>query len=370
MSIIPVAPHWTPQPFNWLGSPAMASALFDATGEKVAMVGQVWNKARATKNISKVGFRFGGVTKAGGSGITVSLQDVSTTAGAPYQPDEVQDQFINIANGDAGFTGSAYYHTGALSGTRTVNFTEYLAVVFEFDGAGRLGADAVNIQGASLATASKYMNGGCVAKSGTWASQNVASNVVLEFDDGTFGTLTPGHPAAAISSTAFNTGSAADELAMAFKVDVPCSIDGACIVMSSASNAANWEMVLYAGTTVIDTAVVDANAQDNATSVRLFNGAFPTNPTLTVGTQYYLALKPTSANNVTLYHFDMSAAAHFQAHEGGLDFNFSSRVDGGAWAALTTTRRPFMSLRISGLDNGAGGSGRAVLVNNDSLVAA
>lgn len=368
MSIIPVATHWTQQPYNWLGAPAMASALFDATGEKVAMLGTVWNKARATKNISKVGFRFGGVTKAGGSVIRVSLQDVIQTAGAPYQPDEVQDQFIDIANADAGFTTSAYYHTGALSGTRTVLFGEYLAVVWEFDAGGRLGADAINIQGASVATASKFFNGGCVAKSGSWTSQNVACNVVLEYDDGTFGTLKPGFPAAAISSTAFNSGSGADELAMAFKVDVPCWIDGAAIILSAASAAANFDVVLYAGTTVIDTAPMDANAQDNATSVRLWEGTFATNPALTPGVQYYLALKPTTANNVTLYHFDMNAAAHFQAHEGGLDFNFSSRVDGGSWAALTTTRRPFAALRISGLENGAGGAGGGALIMGGTVV--
>jgi len=121
-------------------APSMVNAAtIDATGEKLAWCGGFVHQDRAAKDITRVGFFFGSsLIKAGGSSLTVSLQDVSATA-APLQPDETQDQTVAIANGDAGFASSTWYRTGALSANRTVSHGEQLAVVLEFDGGGRLG---------------------------------------------------------------------------------------------------------------------------------------------------------------------------------------------------------------------------------------
>jgi hypothetical protein len=141
-----------PSPVQNMGTaPGFAnSLLIDATGEKIAFIGRFWNKDRATKNITKVGFCFGAVTKAGGSGLTVSLQNVNLGAGPPFRPDEIQDQTVAIANGDAAFATNTWYQTAALSTNRTVAFGELLAVVIEYNGAGRLGSDSVVVRGTSV----------------------------------------------------------------------------------------------------------------------------------------------------------------------------------------------------------------------------
>jgi hypothetical protein len=73
-------------------------------------------------------------------------------------------------------------------------------------------------------------------------------------------------------------------------------------------------------------------------------------------TQYYLSVKPTTTNNVTVYALDVDDSNQLALHPGGGNFNYSTRVDGGAWAAPTTTRRLVAGLMISALDNGSGGS--------------
>jgi len=118
--------------------------LIDATGEMAAFCGRVWFSARSgTKNLSRVGFRFGAVTKSGGSGLTVSLQDVTLSAGPPMQPDGTQDQTVAIANGNASFASNTWIRTGTFSASRTVTYGDLLAVNVEYDGGGRTNPDSV-----------------------------------------------------------------------------------------------------------------------------------------------------------------------------------------------------------------------------------
>lgn len=327
-----------------------ATLLIDATGEKIALMGRVWNKDRATKNITRVGFRFGAITKAGGSGLTVSLQDVSLTT-SPLQPDEVQDQTVAIANGDAGFASSVWYRTGALSAARPVAFGELLAVVIEYDGGGRLGADSVTVSGFTTAATSLRNNVGSpvLKTAGTWVAQNQIQNIVLEFDDGTFGTLLDAYPGLTISTTAYNTGSAADEFALEFTVPAPMKVDGAWAEILWAASA-SVDLVLYDGTTPLVTVSTDFHTLAVTGSTRLLRVPFP-EQTLVPGTTYRLSVKPTTANNVTIYDFTMSDANHLQAWPLGTAAYLATRVDAGAWTPLTT-RRPMMGLYLSAISDG------------------
>jgi hypothetical protein len=86
-------------------------------------------------------------------------------------------------------------------------------------------------------------------------------------------------------------------------------------------------------------------------------GLFTGMVSLSSDTIYRLALKPTTANNITLQYFDVAAAGHMQAHWGGEGWALTSRVDSGAWAAVTTTRRPFLWPYVCAIDDAAGGGG-------------
>lgn len=338
------------------GNGGFSSILIDASTEKAAFTGRVWFPGRTgTKDIRRVGFRFGTVTKAGGSALTVSLQDVALAAGPPTQPDETQDQTVAIANGDAAFASNTWYRTGTFSADRTVTYGDRLAVVIEYDGGGRLGADAVNIAVIPWQPVPGVATP-ALKSAGTWAqSGNDAGNLLLEFSDGSFGRLDVGLPIKTFNSHAFNSGSTPDEHALAFTVPVKCKVDALRAVVRSNAATDNFDLVLYSGTTVLQTASVDSN-EYRQTSVQLVTLPIPETELVT-GTTYYLSVKPTTTNSPTAYSLDVDDANHLTTYPGGTGWTYSTRTDGGAWAAVTTTRQFLAGVRVSSLDDGAGAGG-------------
>lgn len=346
-----------------LGPPAFTSSVIDATGEKMAWMGRAIFPDGAGGDIQRVGFLFGTVTKAGGSGLTVSLQNVDLANGPPARPDGTQDQTVAIANGDAGFASNLWYRTGALSADRTVSFGEQLAVVVEYDGSGRLSSDAVNFRNLSAMESVPFYESSCsLFASSAWGNVQVRPNVVLERDDGVFGTLDGSWPCSAVGTISYGTGTNPDENALQFTPAVNCTINGAYILMFTASSAANFDVVLYEGTTALQTVSCDANAMAfSAVALRSMFVAIP--PTdLTASTTYRLCLKPTTAGAVDLAYFDVSANGHLDCHGLGATAWLNSRNDGGSWGAGTNTRRPWMGLRFSKFESGGGSGGGAHII--------
>jgi hypothetical protein len=347
----------------WANLSYNSGLVIDATGEKLAFMGRVWNKDRAQKQITKVGFRFGTVTKAGGSGLTVSLQNVSTAAGPPAQPDETQDQTVAVANGDATFASNTYHHTGALSANRTVEFGELLSVVVEYDGSGRLGADSVIVSGINGYFGSAGLHEcHCALKTGgSWALANFLPNVVLEFSDGTFGTLDGAYGTSNITSTTVNTGTTPDEAGFAFTVPVPMKIDALVfpMIMVSAANQ-DYDVVFYTGSTA--TATVSILAEHHRSGGGVAPLIVPIGEQeLATATTYRAVIKPSSANSVTVYYFDVSAAGHMEANMPGTTWTWTQRTDSGAFSE-TTTRRMWGGIRVIEVHDGAssGGGGNKV----------
>lgn len=345
--------------YNASLAPSFGSAVFDATGDKVAMCGRVWFSGRTgTKDIRRIQFRFGSVTKAGGSALTVSLQNVDAANGPVIRPDGTQDQTVAIANADAGFASNAWYRTGTLSADRTVSFGELLSVVWEFDGGGRLGADAVNITGLALSSGVLHPinhQGAFVNYDGaTWTNNNIILNVVLEFSDGTYGTLQGSIPASAVNSHAFNSGSTPDEYAMKITPEFEIDVDGIGAAVAPATSA-DFDMVFYSGTTAEATVSIDQNATIS-TSVRPITVPIALE-NLASGSDYYVAVKPTTANNVTVYSFDVNDAAFLDLlGPFGNEMTYATRTDAGAWSE-TTTRRLFAWAQLAGVPSAAGGAG-------------
>lgn len=348
---------------NTLTTPVLNTTLvIDATGEKVAFSGRVWFPSRTgTKDIRRVGFLFGAVTKAGGSGLTVSLQDVSTAAGPPMQPDGTQDQTVAVANGDANFASNTWCRTGVLSADRTVAFGALLSVVIEYDGSGRQGADSVVVAGLTSAQSGPFHQSVSTLYTASWVSQSVIPNVILEFSDGTFGTLMDAFPLSAINSISFNSGSGADEVALEMTFPGPVGVDAAGGIVSPNASA-DLDFVFYEGTSAIANGTVSASLRHmhSASAARPCVGQLPAAIALAAGTTYRLAVKPTTANNVALYYFDVSDANHLTCHIGGTSWAYTSRFDAGAWDAPTTTRRPFLWPWVCALSDGVGGGGRII----------
>lgn len=332
-------------------TPSFGTAVIDATGEKFAMCGRFWHPSRASKAIRNVGFRFGTVVKASGSGLTVSLQDPSLTTGGPMQPDGTQDQTAAIANGAATFVSNTWHETGNLSADRTVAFGEQLAVVIEYDGSGRLGADSVQISGVACQYGDPNRSNSVALFTASWASQSMYPNVVLKCSDGSYGTLDHAFPCSAINNPAFNSGSSPDEYAMEFTVPVPMKVDGLWCDLSA---AADFDLVLYDGTTALASHSFDQQ-QAGTSSARFAVGTIA-EQTLSTGVTYRVAIKPTSATNVTATSFDVNSVLHLDLHDGGQACTYTTRTDLGSWAAPTTTRRMYCGVRVSAVHDGTGGA--------------
>lgn len=330
--------------------------LIDATGEKLAIVGRVvWANNAATKDIRRVQFKWGTITKAGGSGLTISLQDVATGAGPTFQPDGTQDQTVAVANGDASFATDTWYRTGTFSADRTAARGDLLAVVIEFDGSGRLGADAVRLCADN--SAGGPLGSGVAQFAASWSSSSVSviANIILEASDGTIGTLDYARPLLTTANeTGFNNTSTPDEIGNAFTLPFNCKVDGLWAQVQVANNA-NFDLCLYKGTTLQTSVSVDMNTVAQHGSSRPL--VVPIADTdIEKDVEYFVIVKPTGGSNVIVYGITVNDATHWDVHTGGQACCYASRVDAGSFSK-TATKRIWAGVRISQFVEEAGAGG-------------
>lgn len=341
--------------------------VIDATGEMIAIVGRVYIKGGGTKNIRKIGTRLGTCVSAGGSGWTISLQDVDTAAGPPARPDGTQDQTVALAAAAVG-TGNAWISSNAFSADRSVTHGDWVSVVFEYDGSGRQGADAFrlstirNPSGTVVpmpGTANYVMKLG-----GSWAADSntgrAAANIRLEFSDGTYGTLMGGAPFSATTYVSFNSTST-QEYGLKFQVPVELEIDGLNIWLAPENGAGTFDVILYTGTTATLT-ISDFQTRLNWTTApaggRQYIPIAPT--TLAAATDYHLIVKPTNGGLVRIAHLDVNSTTDWQAYPMDSTWQFASRTGGSGAFSYTTTRRPFgFGFNVSKIHAAGGGGGLA-----------
>ena len=276
------------------------------------------------------------------------------------RPDGVVDQSYTIADTstEAGWASDTWFTTGNLSSDRTVTHGDLLAIVLEFTT--RNGSDTITAKGltspsATSAFTSQHQNACLSFLSSVWANVGIICNILLEFSDGTFGSFAMNHPCSAVGSVAYGSTSGTDEYCLEYQLPFAHEVDGIWGLVSP-TGGANFDMVLYEGTTVKASVSIDANAV-LATGNRHIEVIFPKVPCL-ANTTYRVAFKPTTANLITLHYFDVAAAGHLSAHTFGTSGVLGSRVDGGAWNAPTATRKPFAGIRMSGVETNLGiGSG-------------
>jgi hypothetical protein len=347
--------------FTWTDAPGAGGLLLiDATGEKIAVGGRFWHKSRGTRTVTRLGWRFGSVTKAGGSGLTASLQDLLKSSGTGMIPDETQDQTVAVANGDAAFASNTWYRSGTLSGGgRTLAFGEEVAFVLEYDGSGRLGSDSVVMSTMGAQVAHNVLCNPVLKTGGSWARQGQIPNLVLECDDGSFGTIMGCVPWSAFNTHAYkqDTGGA-DEYAAVIRCPFPCKVDAAWAMVNKAALTSDYDIVLYDGTSAITGGTISVDGNLYANAWNLVALPFSQEIELEANHDYYLALKPTqTTSNITAYSFDVDDPGHFDCWPGGSDNIYTTRLDGGSWAASTATRRLMAGVCVSSVADGGGGGG-------------
>lgn len=327
------------------------------------MVGRVRWTDHGTHDIRTVGWLAGSIVSAGGSGIVLSLQDVDATTGLPSRPDGTQDQtkaaYLNVLTAGA-------WNQLTLTTDRTIAHGAPLCVVWEFDGAGRLGADAMNIYSvpASLPDTGHHT----ILFTGTWADLTGQPPIlVFVASDGTVGTLGLSIPFRAFTTHTFNSSSTPDEVANQFVLAAPATIDGITIPIAFIDGS-DVSLVLYDGTTAVETLVIDEDVGPVLnTNARRVYFPFATPRDLEAGTVYRVGVQPSTTTSVSVYSFDVHAASYLDLY-GGQVMHYWDRVNAGAWANENMTRCLLMSLHFSKAEAGGGGGGGLRLAGHGGLV--
>lgn len=340
------------------GLPVYGSILIDASTERAALCGLVWIPSRASSfDIRKVHFRCGSVTFGGSSVLRVSLQNVSQTAGPPYQPDGTQDQTADMTS----LTANGWNTTGNLSADRTVTPGEAVAVVWEYQTF--TASDAVNISNISLTSETRGLGGGVPIfyNGSSWSvTGNFEGIVVFEDASGNYAFLETTHPWNAISFENVSTSATARAAGVAFTVPVTCKVDGFSLYMAVANGSDGYLRLLDGdGSTVLASVTVDNDAVLSTTG-RLFDAVFAP-VTLSPGTTYRAIFEPSTTTVTAVYYGDVNAAGMLGNTAGGPEAHWTQRNSGGTWAQ-TTTRKPFWFLRYSAFDDATSGGGLAMSV--------
>lgn len=328
------------------------SSAAPANGDKIYHCGLVTTSdGLSSKTLDKVGFLFGSVTKAGGSTVTVSLQDMDLTTGPPVRSDNTQDQIYTILNADASFASNTYY-TATLTSNRTVSPGDKLCVVWEYASYG--GADTFNINAIVTNSPLLMTNGVTRLNTGSYVDRAALTNVHFGFTDGTYGTLDGNLTYSALGTFTYNSASTPDEYAGSFTVDQNITIDAVFASVRPAGSTSDFDIVLYNGTTSIGSCSVDAHNIPVADYPALCT--LSSRIILTTGNTYRIAVKPTTANNVSVRYRDVSVAALRAITAYGTNWSSTSRTDAGSWAADTTTRLMNVGYRIVSTAVAGGGS--------------
>jgi uncharacterized protein YaaQ len=339
-----------PKPENFANS--NVNLLLDASGEKLAAVFRV----PKTGTLGKVRFRTATVTT--GDTMKVSFQDVDMATG---NPDETADQYRTVSVGNA--DDNTWISTGLITddgtdtgGKRSVTRGDLLAIVIEFDS-----YVAGNMNIVNTFSVLDYGNSAYTAlkTGGTWVkSGNTVGCFELEYDDGSMAyadTLMPGVGGA--GTVASNT--TPDEVALYFQFPVGVTVGGAYVFMDLDAAA---DIVLYDtdGTTALATVSLDSDVRAGTASTGTMI-VFPSEIDLTANAYYRLAIKPTTTTAVSYRIADTRAAASLDMFDLGQNAYWSQRTDAGAWSE-TTTRRPRMSLLVTKVHDGSGGSTSGIVI--------
>lgn len=339
------------------------NAIMDASTEKVAIVGCVWHPTvfSGTINIRKIHFRCGAVTFNVASALQVSIQNVSNSAGPPYQPDGTPDQTVSMTSLSANGINS----TGNLSADRAVDLSadsigdansRWIAVVFEFTTF--TAADSVVISGNNLASvpAGRNLGGAMLLNTGSWAALTSAGIIVLECDDGTFAFLEGCIPGMTFSNAVVSSTGAIRRAGFRFKFPVQVKINKLAMLVAIPNNC-DGRFVLYDsdGTTELVSVDVDNDAVYDPSDISFCIIRF-TPVTLTADTFYRFAFVGGTATAATVYHISVNAVGHMDGMMLGQNLYWTQH-NGTAWDDTFTTRRPWSGYGVCAVHDGGGSSG-------------
>ncbi len=296
----------------------------------------------------------------------MSLQNVSATAGPPYQPDGTPDQTFSMSGATAPVA-NAWNTTGNLSADRAVDLgalsigstnSRWVAVVFEYTQFTTLDSVVVSSLNLTNPQMDAYLGANLLLNTGAWASSNsgAASIIALECDDGTFAFMKGCLPISALGSATTANNATFRAIGAKFRYPMQLTIDAAGL-LALIPNGCDGSFILYDsdGTSVLAQVDVDNDAVLSASTPRY--SIMPLPPvTLAANTYYRFVYVPSTTTAATIYHLDVNAAGLMDGFKGGQDMHYTTRDSGGTWTD-TTTRRPNFMLQLGSVHDGASSGG-------------
>jgi hypothetical protein len=334
---------------------ASSIGAIDAVGERIAAVGHLLLSTGpgTSKTISSAGGKIywatGPVTWAdAGTSVSVGIQDVASTG----IEDTTYDVSAALVPGTETITANAVNVAVMESGTKTITHGDFVAVVLTMTARG--GTDSVSVFRQSLGSLPySTLNGA-----------KVGSNpmMTVEFDDGTVGFFDVASFAyVSEAATVFGSSSTPDEHALIFRVPVPCAAVGLYANLLSLASADDFELILYSdplGSPVAQRTLVqdmDLSAT-NPNYGRPFTSAY----SLTAGTDYAIALRPTTTNTLAYSRLNFGSGNSIlrKATMLGTHAYLATRSDQtGAFGSADTTILPLFGVWLAQFDDGVSSGG-------------
>lgn len=339
----PIVYPWGYWPGVITGAAVSAVSVGSNVAHKAAMI------IRCPKAGTLDKFEYYCPSQTGTNTVRQSFQDVDLTTGAP---DGGVDQFRNDANPSSGawFAPGLITSDGTNTGTkRTVSAGDYLACVVDYT-AYTNGSSQIRVLNALANTAFPYH----ATNTGAWAKAVNYPVLALKYNDGSYGYFAePIFPISALSTA--NTATNAEQI-LRFIVPFACTISG-CRIWGDFDGAATT-INLYSsdGTTIMSSVTYDTDArQATGGSPTFFY--FGTPQSLTANSTYYIGVYEATSGNSAIQYADMGVMA---ASPGGAEWYYGTRATPGSGSiSTTTTRRPFIDIVITKIDDGTGATGFA-----------
>lgn len=375
MSLVNVvgSPIWTPPAtYGLWASPQVAvsdSLLIDADTEEIQVIGDVTTDDGASHTFGTSGSAIVWLPGASIAFIAVATvrvgvkkaSSISTSAGPPAQATTgtaAYDVYKDLVGGTDVITSTTVRSDAMANGTPfTVADADQICIALTMS----ITSGVQSVKARCYVSTNNYGYPICsIFTSGTtFTQQTVTPNFILVFDDGHIGWIEPTQSVSVTQVATANVGSG-NYIGNIFRVPYSCKVNSITAAVNCSTNAANFDLALIStplGTpSVMTSASCDAN-QITAGTGRVVTKKLATPQTLTINTDYCVAIKQTSATALTGVQWDVQAAAQLAAWGMGAECYAANSTAGATFVQQNSgKRRYFIYAGVSALGTDAGGA--------------
>lgn len=306
---------------------------------------------------SAIGFRCAAVTFANAATtFNVGIGSPDLVNGPTARPANsgaaiTYDVVRTLTGGGGGITGSAWnellFNTGSVSGSKTIANGDLVAITFNMSARG--GSDSIAV--ARGYTAAFHLTTGiplAVTWNGTTATLTTSTpGCVITFSDGKKGWLFGSFNVSVhnvSTSTVINTGTNPAEVGNLFRSPVPMKLRGMSGRINLANLSADYDICIYAdpfGTpTLVGSRSVDASGCSTGGQGHYIPFSSPVR--IEPNKDYVAAIKPTTANSVTINCVSVGHVSHQKFfHMGDNGYAVQRASGGGAFTARSSQLERF-----------------------------